>query len=228
MKEIEVILTRKGFNIKEWIHKGLLEPKESNDQEQVQLLIGVRDSNEMTEGVLGIRWKVMSDNLKFKVSVTKKVSMITERTILSIVNSIFDPLGMLMPFTVKLKVILRKIWAHEPKLEWDDKVPKKIEDKWLEVLSEMPGITEISFTRALKSKNVIGFPILVIFSDGSEQAYGAVSYIKWKSSGKDYVPQLVMTKSRVALLKTIDKVHLDLCGAVLSNMQYSKGDEAGV
>ena len=52
---------------------------------------------------------------------------IIKRSTLSAVNSIFDPIGLLTPFTVKVKILLRKIWTYEPLIDWDDKLPEHME-----------------------------------------------------------------------------------------------------
>ena len=53
-----------------------------------------------------------------------KSKKVTKRQILSATSSIYDPLGLVTPITVKAKMILRKTWATSPKIGWDDKVLK--------------------------------------------------------------------------------------------------------
>ena len=56
MTEIEDILMKKGFKIKEWFFNGRSGSKVSTDQEQVQLLLGTQINDEInTESVLGMR-----------------------------------------------------------------------------------------------------------------------------------------------------------------------------
>ena len=54
----------------------------------------------------------------------------TKRIILSQVNSIYDPLGLAGPFTVRAKIVLRQLWAMEEKLNWDDPIPGKYACIW--------------------------------------------------------------------------------------------------
>ena len=42
----------------------------------------------------------------------------------------YDPIGLLAPVTVSAKIILRKIWAHQPKLDWDDPLPTELQKEW--------------------------------------------------------------------------------------------------
>ena len=59
----------------------------------------------------------------------------------------------------------------------------------------------------------------MLFSDGSKEAYGVVAYIRWKTP-TGYVSSLLAAKSRIAPLKIIDTVRLELCGAVLNSRLY--------
>ena len=56
----------------------------------------------------------------------------------------------------------------------------------------------------------------MIFSDGSPQAYGAVAYCRWKVKSGGYKSKIIAAKSRIAPLKVINIVRLELCGAVVS------------
>ena len=214
MREIGSILSSKGFHIKEWIHN--LPEDIAEECSQTTDVCNGEDTTE-TEGVLGLRWKASVDKLSFSVkSNINLLNINTKRSILSTANSIFDPLGLLAPFTSRLKIVLRSAWAHEPKLDWDTELPEKISHQWKETALQIPSISKLTFNRSLSPANCSGPPMLIIFSDGSGEAYGAVAYIRWKLNDGSFATRLIMSKSRVAPLKIIDIVRLELCGAVLS------------
>ena len=77
-------------------------------------------------------------------------------------------------------------------------------------------MNSIKFERCLKPPNAFGDPSFVIFSDGSESAYGACAYMRWVLAGGGFGCSLVMSKNHLAPIKEkfIDKI--DLCGAMLS------------
>ena len=216
MKEIEIVLQSKGFKMKEWIYNGKQQDKDkSNAQLQVQLMMGMEDNPEIeTESVLGMHWNVNNDLIKFNAKIVTKFQT-TKRIILAISNSIFDPMGIITPFTVRAKIILRKVWAYSPKIGWDDAIPNEILNEWNTFMMDMPNIQNLGFERSLTPEDAIGKPFLIIFSDGSKEAYGAVVYIRWKTE-KGYICRLIAEKSRIAPLKTIDIVRLKLCGAIVS------------
>ena len=140
----------------------------------------------------------------------------TKRQILSATSSIYDPLGLVTPITVKAKMILRKIWAMSPKIGWDDIVPENIGTEWVLLVQNLIAVEQIKFQRSLTPNMACGKPTLVLFSDGSSQAFGSAAYCRWETKSGLYESRLIASKSRIAPLKIIDIVRLELCGAVLS------------
>ena len=206
-----------GFSIKEWVISGHNAPNttRNEDQKVVQQLLNAQ-SESIHHKVLGMYWDTISDMLMFHIKINDiHLLLVTKRTILAKTNSIYDPYGFLGPFIVKLKILLRLIWTFEPKLDWDDVVPEEIKDTWFSILDEMEQIPKLQFARSLKPHNAIGQPQLVIFSDGSKQAYGAVAYVRWETT-EGFECRLISSKSRIAPLKVQDIVRLELCGATLS------------
>ena len=57
---------------------------------------------------------------------------------------------------------------------------------------------------------------MVIFWDGSEEAYGVVVYIRWRSSSGEYICRLAASKCRIAPMKKISVVRLELNSAVMA------------
>ena len=62
----------------------------------------------------------------------------------------------------------------------------------------------------------MGKPDLVVFSDGSVLAFGAVAYVRWLLESGEYWTALVMSKSKVAPKNRITVPRLELNGAVLA------------
>ena len=77
-------------------------------------------------------------------------------------------------------------------------------------------MSDLKFRRCLKPIGAVGSPTLVIFSDGSGVAYGAVCYVRWKLENGSFQSTLICSKNRLAPIKIIDTVRLELLGAVIN------------
>ena len=126
-EEITHILDEKGFHIKEWIiNTNLNNTVENHTSLLIDIMIKIESSHSI-ENVLGYRWNVVIDTFEFKINITIDINApVTRRNILKILNGFFDPLGFISPFLVIGKIVLRKVYALEPKLGWDDLLPEFI------------------------------------------------------------------------------------------------------
>ena len=165
-RDIECILKKGNFHMKEWTISG-----EHNN-------ISIDQSEEK---ILGVFWDSSLDCFYFNVKF-KKISnengeynlvTLTKRTALSIVNGIYDPLGLATPLTVRGKILFRKITAIEPKIKWDEPIPDEFFDGWSRFITRIPLMKNISFPRCVKPPHAVGNPTLITFSDASENAFGA-------------------------------------------------------
>ena len=217
MKDAETLLAKKNFRIKNWTFSGQKTAKDkSKDQMAVQTLLRQDISNELSK-VLGMEWEEEEDVIRFNLnSLGEKET--TKRSCLSTICRIYDPIGLLAPVTVSAKIILRKIWAHHPKVDWDDPLPTELQKEWSSFRESLFYVKSLKFNRSLKPANAES-PLLIIFSDGSKDAYGAVAYVRWKTPN-GFEARLIAGKSRIAPLRILDIVRLELCGAVLNARLY--------
>ena len=141
----------------------------------------------------------------------------TKRLILRASASIFDPLGLISPFTVQAKVLLQKVWSL--KIGWDDPLPDAILKKWMEWLRDVFEISLFKIPRwtGLTSKSKLQ---LHIFCDASEEGFCVAVYSRVKNA-KEIQTTLLASKSRVSPLKTESISRLELIACVLSVRMWS-------
>ena len=53
-------------------------------------------------------------------------AVLTKRIFLSNTNYIFDPVGLMTPLTITLKVILKEMFPNEYELKWDTELPSEL------------------------------------------------------------------------------------------------------
>ena len=88
--------------------------------------------------------------------------------------------------------------------------------KSAQCFKEMSQLSDVVIYRCVKPSNAKGSPVLVVFSDASMDAYGTVCYIRWEIDNGKY-KVFISKKSRIAPIKTVSIIRLELLAAVLSN-----------
>ena len=165
--------------------------------------------------VLGVKWNICSDSFFFEIKEidTKSVS---RRKILSVVSSIFDPLGLVGPLVLPGKLIFQD--ATRLKMTWDDEVPVDIRTAWQNWVESLRGVSDINFPRCVKPKEFDMDAIIELhhFADASTLAYGSCSYIRCINKFGQVHTQLLVSKSRVAPLKHMTIPRLELQAALLA------------
>ena len=59
-----------------------------------------------------------------QIKAVNKTLPTSKRGVLSFISSVFDPLGMLAPATLELKLIIQELWKR--KLDWDQELPSDL------------------------------------------------------------------------------------------------------
>ena len=99
---------------------------------------------------------------------------------------------------------------------WDDPIPAFLREEWLQFFVELFNMEKIKFTRCVKLIDAVGNPTLVLFSNGSDQAYGTCAYGRWQLDNETFGDSLLAAKSRVTPIWRITIVRTELNGALLS------------
>ena len=143
------------------------------------------------------------------------ITNLTRRQVLSQINALFDPMGIAAPFIVKAKILLRKTWQVGKDLSWDDVLPEHLSLEWNQIFQELFEMKDVKIRRCVRPLDVEGNPMLIIFSDASEEAFGACAYVSWKLRNGQHASRFFLSKSRLAPQKKISIVRLELCGVLL-------------
>nr|XP_012135024.1 PREDICTED: uncharacterized protein LOC105661809 [Megachile rotundata] len=160
--------------------------------------------------ILGLQWSPATDELCSSTTPSAH-KRVTKRTILSQIAQIFDPLGLISPVITNAKLIMQQLWQLQT--NWDESVPQDVYKQWIDFITELEFLDKVKIPRrvivATGRVEVIGF------SDVSEKAYGACAYLRSRGRSGQWESRLLLSKSRVAPLKTITLPRLELCGALL-------------
>ncbi|GFS95503.1 integrase catalytic domain-containing protein [Trichonephila clavipes] len=106
--------------------------------------------------VLGLAWDPENDLIYFDPrDLLKFMSRRGEskRFILSVVGRLFDPIGILGPFVIKLKCLLQELWTQG--VEWDSELPPKLRHKWQQWNASKSAYGTILYLRFVACNNEI-------------------------------------------------------------------------
>ena len=213
--DLRRLLEKGGFNLTKWVSNSRKVIGSLPVSERAGTFKDLHDGQLPVERALGVRWDVERDKFCFKIEVKSKP--LTRRGLLSVVCSLYDPLGFVAPIVFPAKVILQDLCRR--RLEWDDPIPDDERNRWLSWLEDLPKLKQLSVDLCLKPP---GFGKIVSvqlhhFSDASQQGYGAVSYLRFLNDKDAIHCSFVMGKARTAPLKTVTIPRLELSAAVVAS-----------
>ncbi|XP_066582970.1 uncharacterized protein [Prorops nasuta] len=182
------------------------------------ILFGAHDLKQLSSDpagsskVLGIYWDHGDDSFRFRAS-PSHIGVLTKRILLSENTKIFDPLGWISPIVITLKQLMQSTWLL--KLSWDEEIPEPIQSKWLKCYEQLRDLQTLRIPRWTGQSLTTGKRELIGFCDASELAYGAVVYERLTDEDGQLSVHLVMSKTKVAPIKTTSIPRLELVAAAL-------------
>ncbi|XP_068200638.1 uncharacterized protein [Palaemon carinicauda] len=217
VKDVTAALKERGFRLTKFVSnsrlvlKSIPQEDRSKDLQTCDL-----DYDELhVERALGLQWNIENDYFTFSASLDPKP--FTGRGILSTVCSLYDPLGFVAPFLLPAKRILCEV-CQDSSLGWDDVIPEKYLKPWRRWLDDLPILSNLKIPRCVKPKEfgTVTSTQLHMFSDASNEGYGAAAYIRLSDNSGRISTALLMGKSRVCPVKATTIPQLELTAAVVS------------
>ncbi|XP_068205435.1 uncharacterized protein [Palaemon carinicauda] len=93
----------------------------------------IKSEEKQTYKVLGLNWNISNDELTITHNHLKTGQ--TNREILSAIAQIYDPLGMLIPIMIRVRIFLQDLWKQQ--LKWDDLLSVPLLEQWNELSKDL-------------------------------------------------------------------------------------------
>ncbi|XP_065658112.1 uncharacterized protein LOC136082626 [Hydra vulgaris] len=226
---IKEAMKKGGFNLRKWFSNSPELSRYIADKEKEKALLNEEDSyakfelnrsNDMEVNcvkVLGLLWNGKTDEFHFNFSAIVQEALnlpFTKRNLLRVGAKFYDPLGLISPIVIVTKLLFQALCID--KLDWDDKLPSEIHEKWLAYLKGLEVISSITVPRyCFKEQDEIAkYVTLHGFSDSSQVAYSAVIYAQVKTK-EGWMSKLIASKTKVAPIKKLTIPRLELLGCLL-------------
>ena len=210
-----------------WWQDGFVRTKwVSNDP---SLLVDVCKSSPISQSIdlnpdatsqqtLGLHWNCSLDT--FQIASFNRITSPTKRSVLSMLSSVFDPLGFAAPFIFPGKLLLQDMFRK--KMGWDDQLSDDSLDVFDQWCRKLDFLNKLHIPRCIKPQIDVNRFELHVFSHASELGYGAVAYLFSETAQHDTQCNLIFSKSKVAPLKSISIPRLELTAAVLASRIATK------
>ena len=166
---------------------------------------------------LGVAWDIKTDRFVVKVSVPNRA--FSKRGVLSVVNSIYDPIGMATPCSLAGRLFQRSILPKKGQgseeietLGWDDELPSHKFSEWQSYVEKLNQLEKLTMPRSLVPGDfgTVVRQEIHAFADSSQEAIGWVLYcrsvnaqdkvhVAFLTSGSKVGPQAATTIPRMEL-----------------------------
>lgn len=215
--KLRQVLASGGFDLRQWASNmpsvvNHLPTEARSDSSELWL---AEDKASFPESTLGLSWCCQTDSLGYK---HRKVeyTVTTLRNIYRVVASQYDPLGFILPYTTRAKMLIRQLW--EKHRDWDDPLlPQDLLQAWKEWEGELQYLSQVTLPRAYlpNGADTAGITREVhVFCDASEQAYGSVAYLRTVDKQGQAHLSFLLARSRVAPKRLHSMPRLELCAAL--------------
>lgn len=76
-----------------------------------------------------------------------KEKLDTKWFVLQAMSKIFDPLRIVGPFTIAIRILFQKLWIRG--MSWDEQLPDDLRHKWQSLVQQLSQLQEISIPHYL-------------------------------------------------------------------------------
>ena len=213
-KDLNNVLQNASFTLKKWRSSSSTVLKQI--PEKMQEKLPLQDLVDMHSAsypkALGVTWNSREDSMSISTNISIEY-VASKRGIISDVARTFDVLGWVSPVILPMKVLYKEVWKTG--VDWDSNIEEEQEEKHRKWREELPSLSDITIPRHYFKGKVPVTTELHGYSNASEEAFGAVIYIRATYNSGPPSSQLVISKTRVAPPKTRTIPQLELCGAHL-------------
>ena len=191
-------------------------------------MLGHLNQDTQAEGeqkILRLLWNTKEDTLVFRFGhliYLAKELLVTKRSLIKVIASVYDPIGFIPPFIIPLKILFQDLCSE--KEDWDSPLSAEHLKRWQNWNTELSKVQEVQVPRFCLVNHVTSVE-LHSFSDASIKAFAAVVYLRLESEDK-VSTTLVASKTRVAPLKQQSLPRLELLGALISSRLASAVERA--
>ena len=187
------------MNLRDWM---------TNSQEVLNEIQTHDRANREDMKVLGLTWFVKEDCLAINSQI-KDEHIVSKRTVLRQIASVYDPLGLYSPVTLRGKLFLQGLWNQ--KIAWDKHLSERDRIQWYGIHEDLKLLANCQFPRHIGLDKKYQ---LLVFCDASRYAFAAAIYLLQECQDQ-HRTDLIFSKTRLVPNKKITIPRLELLAALI-------------
>ena len=138
-REMTSLLSRGGFRLTKWISSSREVLSQIPPEEKASPSVDVNFDELPIERTLGLKWNTETDCFRFSVCSSQAYES-TKRGVLSRLSTVFDPLGVLAPYTLPAKCLIQMLWRKNK--GWDEPLDEEDQRIWEGWLGDLVKLSE--------------------------------------------------------------------------------------
>ena len=142
-KKLRVRFAEGYFNLRKW---------RTNDANLRKLISETAQNDIKPEKILGVLWDEIDDTFIFDFKEIVELSQtlsVSKRNILKILAMFFDPIGVLQPLVINLKILFQKVCKE--KFDWDEVISEELQEEWKMMMNSFKLIRKLKVSRKIFS-----------------------------------------------------------------------------
>ena len=209
------IFDEAGFTLHKWhSNEPMLEELEMKAESYERTYAKEKFSKDTQTRMLGVPWNKEDDTIAVQLPNIETAN--TKRGVLKYLASIYDPLGLISPITLKGKSIFRDIC--DAKYSWDAPLQGGLLNRWHSYKNDLPDEVTVKRTLAPAREAIKSIDIHA-FGDASKEGTAAAVYaVVYQESSVNQ--SLLAGKARLSKKTTIPRLELT-AAHMTANMLYN-------
>ncbi|CAG7676246.1 unnamed protein product [Allacma fusca] len=163
--------------------------------------------------LLGLLWYLDADEIGVNIREEVLPSIVTKRVMLSVISKTFDIMGILMPITVRAKILLQELWKEGR--DWDEEISIELREEFEAYCRDLVEVQSYTVPRCYFSSSSLTSTQLIGYCDASMRAACAVVYLRSIDIDGNVRVTFICSKSRLAPMKSTDIHRMELIATVL-------------
>ena len=171
---------------------------------------------------LGLAWHTSDDH--FFIEFRPPDRPFTRRGLLAVTGSLYDPLGIVGPVSLKGKIIQRQVLQanDNTSIDWDEPLSPSYADEWENWLNCLSAVDSVTLQRSYippEFGSVVAYE-LHAFSDASDLAVGSVVYLRIIDNKHKIHVSYVISMSNLIPKSCNSMPRRELCAALMGARLY--------